>query len=84
MSYEDQLDVVLENINSSFYLDVIRKIRLETKKEEINSKKFLEAKEALKDHFNATPQNIRNKFKENSNLAEMASECKRCSSKEVM
>ena len=68
MNYEDQLDIVLENINSTFYLDVIRKIRLENKNEEIDSKMFLTAKEALKDHFNATPQNIRNKFKENSNM----------------
>ena len=74
MNYEDQLEIVLENINSTFYLDVIRKIRLENKNEEIDSKMFLAAKEALKDHFNATPQNIRNKFKENSNLAEMESE----------
>ncbi len=31
IAYEDQLDIVLENINSNFYLDVIRKIRLEAK-----------------------------------------------------
>ena len=74
MNYEDQLEIMLENINSTFYLDVIRKIRLECKNEEIDSKMFLAAKEALKDHFNATPQNIRNKFKENANLAEMESE----------
>jgi hypothetical protein len=46
MNYEDQLEIVLENINSNFYLDVIRKIRLENKNEEIDSKIFLEAKEA--------------------------------------
>ena len=74
MNYEDQLEIVLENINSTFYLDVIRKIRLECKNEEIDSKMFLAAKEALKDHFNATPQNIRNKFKENANLVEMESD----------
>jgi len=63
ISYEDQLDILLENIDVEFFLDVIRKIRLETKGLEINSKSFLYAKNAIKDFYNATPEKIRNNFK---------------------
>ena len=70
INYEDQLDIILENINSEFYLDVIRKIRLEIKNAEVDAKIFFAAKDALKNHYNATPQKIRNKFKETSNFVE--------------
>ena len=63
ISYEDQLDILLENIDVEFFLDVIRKIRLETKELEISSKTFLYAKNAIKDFYNATPEKIRNSFK---------------------
>ena len=63
ISYEDQLDILLETIDVEFFLDVIRKIRLETKELEISSKTFLYAKNAIKDFYNATPEKIRNSFK---------------------
>ena len=69
ISYEDQLDILLENIDVEFFLDVIRKIRLETKELEISSKTFLYAKNAIKDFCTNTPksskqfQKIRIKWK---------------------
>jgi len=63
ISYEDQLEILLENIDVEFFLDVIRKIRLDTKGMEIDSKTFLYAKNAIKDFYNATPQKIRNNYK---------------------
>ena len=63
ISYEDQLEILLENIDVEFFLDVIRKIRLDTKGMEIDSKTFLYAKNAIKDFYNATPQKIRNNWK---------------------
>ena len=63
ISYEDQLEILLENIDVEFFLDVIRKIRLDRKGMEIDSKTFLFAKNAIKDFYNATPQKIRNNYK---------------------
>jgi len=63
ISYEDQMEILLENINTEFFLDVIRKIRSETKGKEINAKLFLNAKCAIRDFYNSTPEKIRNAFK---------------------
>jgi hypothetical protein len=68
IDYSDQLDLVLENINAEFYLDTIRKIRFDLKSldKEVNQAFFLKSKMALKDHYNATPESIRNRYKSSS------------------
>lgn len=68
MDLVDVADLILDNINQEFYLDAIRKIRLDLKsKAEVTTAELRNIKSQLKDFFNATPVSVRNQHNGRAN-----------------
>ena len=65
LSASDQVGIILDCINSSFYVDKIRSIRVElqqTKTEDIDAAYLASVKKTIRQHFNATPKEVRDSY----------------------
>jgi hypothetical protein len=63
MDYCDIIELIMENIHQTFFLDIIRKHKLIMMKlPDVNETHLQDFKDDLKEHYNATPEGVRDGF----------------------